>query len=205
MSPPNSSSRPACAFLHRVRMDSVPLLHRYYRKLRLPAILPLASLRLGCAYHLRVCSFAPAGGQTQPPRAGNLGCGVPLSACQVSVEMAGPPRFLGSPSAYMPCSSTPAGPRHQASSVLRCCLPSSRRRRLPQCGHFGAQSHGLHARCLRFAAAVTRRHARLASGWWLVPLPGGIARRVRSGRFRPLDHVISWRPPSQAFPWRSKI
>jgi hypothetical protein len=147
-------------------MDSVPLLHRYYRKLRLPAILPLASLRLGCAYHLRVCSFAPAGGQTQPPRAGNLGCGVPLSACQVSVEMAGPPRFLGSPSAYMPCSSTPAGPRHQASSVLRCCLPSSRRRRLPQCGHFGAQSHGLHARCLRFAAAVTRRHARLASGGW---------------------------------------
>jgi hypothetical protein len=29
-------------------------------------------------------------------------------------------------------------------------------RRLPRYGHFEAQSHGLHARCLRFAAPVTR-------------------------------------------------
>jgi hypothetical protein len=36
--------------------------------------------------------------------------------------------------------------------------------------HFGALSHGLHDRCLRFAATVTRvlpyGRARLASGWW---------------------------------------
>ena len=28
--------------------------------------------------------------------------------------------------------------------------------RLSQCGHFGAQSHGLHTRCLRFVVPVTR-------------------------------------------------
>jgi hypothetical protein len=35
---------------------------------------------------------------------------------------------------------------------------------------FGAQSHGLHTRCLRFAAFLPPKklygHARLACGWW---------------------------------------
>jgi hypothetical protein len=42
--------------------------------------------------------------------------------------------------------------------------------------YFEAQSHGLHARCLRFAGAVTDVHARLASGWWPT-LPDGIRTR----------------------------
>ena len=59
---------------------------------------------------------------------------------------------------YMPCSRTPAGPRCRALARLRapaprCCLPLLLRRRLPQ-RYFGALSHGLHTRCLRFAARV---------------------------------------------------
>jgi len=58
---------------------------------------------------------------------------------------------------YMPCShQTPAGPERQAIQRSRCCLPLLARRRLPQLVNFGAQSHGLHRRCLRFAVTVTR-------------------------------------------------
>lgn len=70
----------------------------------------------------------------------------------LGVEGADSPRFLGSPSACMPSSQTPAGPLHQAFAVRRCRLPPTPRRRLPRCATFGAPSHSLHARCLRFAA-----------------------------------------------------
>src|SRR6266516_3568762 len=40
-------------------------------------------------------------------------------------ETAGPRRFLGNPIADMPCSPTPVGPRRQAISAPRCCLPPS--------------------------------------------------------------------------------
>jgi hypothetical protein len=57
----------------------------------------------------------------------------------------------------MPCShQTPAGPERQAIRRSRCCLPLVTQRRLPRLCDFGAQLHGLHLRCLRFAAAVTR-------------------------------------------------
>ena len=57
----------------------------------------------------------------------------------------------------MPCShQTPVGPERQATRRSRCCLPLVARRRLPRLVNFGAQSHGLHLRCLRFATAVTR-------------------------------------------------
>src|SRR5512142_983771 len=54
--------------------------------------------------------------------------------------------------------------------ALGCCLPRIQMRRLSQCLTFGAQSHGLFTRCLRFAAsflvAQSYGHARLASRWW---------------------------------------
>ena len=40
------------------------------------------------------------------------------------------------------------------------------RRRAPTNADFGAQSHGIWSGCLRLAGAVTRHHARLASGCW---------------------------------------
>jgi len=63
-----------------------------------------------------------------------------------------------------------AGPvRQSALQHERCCLPLMQRRRLPHLNDFGALSHALHTRCLRFAVTVTRcffyHHPRLASGW----------------------------------------
>jgi hypothetical protein len=58
--------------------------------------------------------------------------------------------------------------------VYRCGLPLRKRRRLPYRYAFGAQSHGLHTRCLRFVAVVAHGlYARLASGCWPA-LPGGV-------------------------------
>ncbi len=71
---------------------------------------------------------------------------------------------------YMPCSRTPVGPPCRVLARLRApasryCLPLLQRRRLPQ-RYFGALSHGLHTRCLRFAVRGRPPvHARLASGW----------------------------------------
>jgi hypothetical protein len=101
----------------------------------------------------------------------------------------------GEPIVYMPCSLTPAGPLRQAISALRCCLPPFLRRRLPRRESFGAQSHGLHTRCLRFVTTVTRGHARLASGCWPA-LPGGIGYPLGSyAEFQSLLHLIL---PAQA-------
>ena len=46
--------------------------------------------------------------------------------------------------------------RQPYSSALGCCQSRFRRRWLPRLTPFGAQSHGSPARCLRFAATVTR-------------------------------------------------
>jgi hypothetical protein len=57
----------------------------------------------------------------------------------------------------MPCShQTPVGPEPQAIRRPQCCLPLVTQRRLPRICDFGAQSHGLHLRRLRFAPAATR-------------------------------------------------
>ena len=58
--------------------------------------------------------------------------------------------------------------RSRRLAAHRCCLPLDQRRRLPQCINFGAQSHGLFARCRRFAAF----------------LPGCPVVRTRKTRFR---------------------
>src|ERR1700680_3544200 len=76
-------------------------------------------------------AFAPVGGRAQPPQAR----GFPFPghpSVRVSAEAAGPPRFLGNPTAYLPCSLTPMGPPRQAFSALRCCLPRISPRRLPR-------------------------------------------------------------------------
>jgi hypothetical protein len=74
----------------------------------------------------------------------------------------------------------------------------------PPTMNFGAPSHGLLGRCLRFAACVAASRARLASNWWpaLVGrgwLPAGFQRRFR--------HVLlgfqATRPPSSGFAWRT--
>ena len=62
----------------------------------------------------------------------------------------------------MPCSWTPGSRGCQASGqatyvlASQCCLPPPQRRRPPNDGYFGAESHSLLTRCLRFAATVAR-------------------------------------------------
>ena len=52
--------------------------------------------------------------------------------------------------------------------------------------------------CLRFTTGVAARHARLASGWRVAPLPGGSRTRWIATR-----GFSSCHPPLQGLPWRN--
>ncbi len=80
-------------------------------------------------------------------------CRVPIPSG--AMETTGSPRFLGNPRACMPCSSTPVGPQCQAIAAPWCCRRSEDHDGPRKRFHFEAQSHGLHAPCVRFAAGVT--------------------------------------------------
>ncbi len=80
----------------------------------------------------------------------------------------------GTPVPACRCSQTPVGPARASQSTLTDCqqvagLPRTGQRRLPRQQAYGAQSHGLRARCLRFAVRVT-------------PTP-------RKTRFRPVGYL----------------
>ena len=86
---------------------------------------------------------------------------------------------------------------------MRCCLPLRKRRRLRDQFPFEAQSRGLYAPCVRFAAGVTPapRNTRLR----LVPTlcrDRTFTCRVPLERFR---HVVraTWFPLSPSFAWRN--
>jgi len=72
----------------------------------------------------------------------------------------------GGPIAYMPCSQTPAGRKRSCHDDLsRCCLPPNSTTSATALDvDIGARSHGLHARCVRFAVRVTPADATLATG-----------------------------------------
>ena len=71
----------------------------------------------------------------------------------------------GNPLVYVPCSLTPACFCARSLRRFGIAFRSVKSVGLRQDCLFGAQSHGPHTRCLRFAATVSRVHARLASGW----------------------------------------
>ena len=149
---------------------------------------------------LRSC-FAPVGGRAQPPQArGFFYPAVPRAGHRA--ETAGPPRFLGNPTVHMPCSSTPVGPPRQAFSALRCCLPPLLRRRLPRQTPFGAPSHGLRTRCLRFASSGYPAAAQDS-----LPAAGQLCRAGLATRWVP--HRVSERltshPPCPGLAWRTII
>jgi hypothetical protein len=98
----------------------------------------------------------------------------------------GPPKFLENPYVPTPCSQTPARPtlpRQGQIAADRHGPTHSVPRGLSTRGNFGARSHGIGTRCLRFAVRLTPPHARLASGCgpsstrrdWL---PAGFLRKV---------------------------
>jgi len=93
----------------------------------------------------------------------------------------------------MPCShQTPVGPERQAIRHSRCCVPQMTQCRLPRLANFGAQSHCLHRRCLRFAVMVAQapRKTRFQAGASLTR--AGLDPQDLFGKF-PSDssHVIS--------------
>ena len=109
--------------------------------------------------------FAPSDRNARP---GARGVGIPVPEPEVSVETAGSLRFPSDPHVPAPCSRTPVGPR--------CAKPLRRLGAAPAWvnnggsrddGDFGARSHGIGTRCLRFAVEVAFPRARLASGCWL--------------------------------------
>jgi hypothetical protein len=101
------------------------------------------------------CCFAPAVGQHYLRRARVLVSRLPYRLIQDGDNRIS--RVPVRSSRCMPCShQTPAGPERQAIWRSRCCLPPLTRRRLPRIVDFGAQSHDLHLRCLRFAVTVTQ-------------------------------------------------
>ena len=105
---------------------------------------------------------------------GGLGLAPPQRPVPKEMETAGRPKFLGNPDVPAPCSWTPARPTlPQAITVGRHGPTRIQLRGLSTRGNFGARSHGIGTRCLRFAVRLTPPHARLASGCWPA-LPGGI-------------------------------
>jgi len=89
-----------------------------------------------------------------------------------AAEASGSPRFLWRPPvhALLFDPGGPALPGHSGVALLvgAAVLPSAFHKASASTikFHFGAGLHGLHARCVRFAAAVADVHATLASGWW---------------------------------------
>jgi hypothetical protein len=109
---------------------------------------------------------------------------LPTRPVHKEMETPGRPKFLGNPDVPAPCSKTPARPTlPQASTVGRHGPTHRVPRGLSTRGNFGARSHGIGTRCLRFAVRITPPHARLASGCgprstkrdWL---PAGFQRKV---------------------------
>jgi hypothetical protein len=90
----------------------------------------------------------------------------------VAAETSGSLRFRGNPPPhavlYDPGGSAAPGHSGVALLVGAAVLPSAVAQGVGthDICYFEAGSHGLRARCLRFAAAVTDVRARLASGWW---------------------------------------
>ena len=112
-------------------------------------------------------------GQTLPRMAWGLGIGDPQPKKE-GVGDCRPPRFLGDPDDGSLGSRTPVGSTRQAITACRRGPRLCQQRGLPTRGKcFEAQCPSFPSGCLRFVKAVTRLHARLASGC-RPALPGGI-------------------------------
>ena len=174
---------------------------------RFPCVIgSTAALRLPVA-RPAVASFPSFGGTAAAPwassrsrpRRASCGPGVVHRNPQPDHDGdAGPPRFLGNPNVYMPCSSTPAGPLRSPLQHLGVAFRQCRRRRLPRSPNFEAQSHGRPLAVYASQAGSPHRHARLASGW--------LASLVRAGRDYPLGPKERFQlilPPFPGFAWRT--
>jgi hypothetical protein len=115
----------------------------------------------------------------------------------------------GEPSAHVPRSPTPVGPPRSFEPfglaallfLWRWCLPRLRRRRRPPRSPFGAQSRGPYARCLRFAATVTRAPRKTR---FRLVVHLGRSGFAPAGSLREVSAASStWHPPHPGFAWRT--
>ena len=125
-----------------------------------------------------------------------------LRASGCGRETWGPPKFLGNPVVPMPCSSTPAGPIASGLFDASAWPPLLTTTKAPTTTiAFGAQSHGLGTRCLRFVRPVTRtgRQTRF-------PLLAGLYGTGLATRWVPtkgFQNAPTSFPPLPSFAWRN--
>jgi hypothetical protein len=168
--------------LPRVRWN-VPRVHWYYEALRFPTALPAPLRFLRVTVTLPRACVRISDKSDADLRPGSLVLALPWQPELFETETAGRPKFLENPDVPAPCSQTPARPALPSHTADRHGPTRTVRRRLSTKGTFGAQSHGIGTRCLRFAVRLTPPHARLASGCspgstrrdWL---PAGFRRKV---------------------------
>ena len=136
-------------------MGSVPRSHRYYGTLRLPVIHPGGLVGSPAGTVLALLASLPPSTSAAHDGPGVWSPGSPTGSLRT--EKTGSPEFPSDPLDACPAPIRPRWDRDaRPFRRPRCCLPRVARRRLPRIANFGAQSHGLHLRCLRFAASVTR-------------------------------------------------
>ena len=192
---------PDTPFPPQAPLGWVSPLRRYYEGAVTTVARSVGSISLAFRYHFCTRLFAPAAEGYFRVGPGDVVSRSPAGFCEVEATV--PPRFLGNPHAYMPCSQTPArlatpGHRGAANVAFR-----SRNNVGPRESHLGAPSHGLHARCLRFAARVTpgprKTRFRLAGQ----PCPGGVGYPLDPfERFRATVPCCS---PLPSLAWRTQM
>jgi hypothetical protein len=159
--------------LHRVPAARVPRLPRYYEVLRFPYALP-AALRFLQATVTIPCACVRSSVQVRRrPGARGFRVWQPLKSQFLKRwQRTGVPSSWG----ILMCLRPALRPRRdrccQAMQQLGTAPRAGNGEGSPRFGNFGAQSHGIDTRCLRFAGRLTPHHARLASGC----LPGSTRR-----------------------------
>src|SRR5208283_3889903 len=143
------------------------------------------------------CGFAPCG--PGRPTAGPGFVHRSLLPVHGIGRRSGPPRFLGNPCVPTPCSPTPAGPTRQAIRRSR-RGPRSDKNEDSHHEDFGAQSHGLGTRCLRFVPSIAAR-GRKTRFPLLATLRDGLGYPQDSDeRFRVASYISS---PFPRLSWRN--
>jgi hypothetical protein len=144
------------------------------------------------------CGFAPDG-----PGHEAAGQGFVTGSPRPEVNVwrpSGPPKFPENPRVPMPYSPTPAGPTRQVVHRSRRGPRYVQNEGSHDNPYFGAPSHGLGTRCLRFVRCLATRDARLASRCQPLYGTGLVTRRILTKGFRPLSSPLpelTWRKDMQ--------
>src|SRR5579872_434850 len=191
---------PAPPSLRRVQREAVPLFHGYYEVLRRPASLAPRFVAFAWRYPASRPDLSLPSVQVARPRAWGSSAG-PRSRLVSQGDVQGLPGSWGTPLCLRPVLGPRQDRRHQATYGGSAWPPFTTRRRLPHCGNFGAQWHGLGTCCLRFALWVA--HTGRKTRCWLrarLYQAGLVTRRVPSKGFQ--EVFVTSSPPFPSLSWR---